>query len=79
MSMIDRWVGDKLHDILNISDKYIAQFMISLAGKASSPEDFVQRVKDTNTVEVDTSMVNFCRELWNKVFSISNHMLNGFS
>lgn len=77
--MIERWVGDKLHDILNISDKYIAQFMISLAGKASSPEDFVQRVKDTNTVEVDTSMVNFCRELWNKVFSISNHMLNGFS
>ena len=67
MSMVERWVGDKLHDILGISDKHIAQYLIGLAGKASSAEDFVQKLKDTGTVEVDTNMVNFCTELWNKV------------
>ena len=65
--MVERWVGDKLHDILGISDKHVAQYLIGLAGKASSSEDFVRRLKDTGTVEVDTNMVNFCNELWNKV------------
>ena len=67
MSMVERWVGDKLHDILGISDKHIAQYLIGLAGKASSADDFVRRLKDTGTVEVDANMVNFCNELWNKV------------
>ena len=69
MSMVERWVGDKLHDILGISDKHIAQYLIGLAGKASSSDDFVRRLKDTGTVDVDANMVNFCNELWNKVSS----------
>ncbi len=67
MSMVERWVGDRLHDILGISEKYIAQYLISLAEKSSSSQEFVQKLKDTGTVEVDTNMANFCNELWNKV------------
>ena len=79
MSMVERWVGDKLHDILGISDKHIAQYLIGLAGKSSSQQDFVQRLKDTGTVEVDTNMVNFCNELYNKVSKAKKCHLLHFS
>ena len=65
---MERWVGDKLHDILGISDKYIAQFMIGLAGKSSSQEELVQNIRNTGTVDVDDNMVKFASELFNKVF-----------
>ena len=67
MSLTEQWVSDRLHDILGISDKYIAQFMIGLSTKATCSADLIQRLKDTGTVEVDTNMVNFLNELYNKV------------
>lgn len=67
MSLIEAWVNDQLHDILGISDKYIAQYMIGLAQRAKSPNDYVQNLKDTGTVDVDQNMVKFLLELWNKI------------
>ncbi|KAK3088261.1 hypothetical protein FSP39_016720 [Pinctada imbricata] len=64
---METWVNDKLHDILGISDKYIGQFLIGLAGKSSSPSDYVEKLRDTGTVDIDTKMVNFAHELWNKM------------
>ena len=70
---MERWVGDKLHDILGISDKVIAQFMIGLASKSKSSDDLVERIRDTGTIDVDASVVKFAEELWEKVniFSVS--------
>ncbi|KAK2143518.1 hypothetical protein LSH36_834g00067 [Paralvinella palmiformis] len=67
MSMLERWVGDRLHDILGISDKYISQFFVALAAKAVSPDDFVERLKNTNTVDVDQTLTTFAKELFTKV------------
>ena len=67
MSSIETWVNDKLHDILGISDKYIAQYLIGLAHKARDPEEYVQKLRDTGTVDIDDAMVTFSSELWNKV------------
>jgi len=67
MSLVERWVNDSLHDILGISDKMIGQFLISLAEKASSPEAYIQKIKDTETIDVDQNMINFAQELWQKV------------
>ncbi len=67
MATVDQWVNDHLHDILGISDKVIGQYLIGLAQKAPSPDAFVQKLKDTETVEVDGNMVNFAKELWDKV------------
>ena len=67
MSSIETWVNDKLHDILGISDKYIAQYLIGLAQKARDPEEYVQKLRDTGTVDIDDEMVTFSSELWNKV------------
>ena len=67
MAMVERWVNDSLHDILGISDKVIGQYLIGLAEKSNSPADYVQKLKDTGTVDVDAKMVSFAEELWGKV------------
>jgi len=64
---LSRYVGDRLHDLLGISDKYVAEYFIGLAGKSSSADRFIQQLRDTNTVNVDQPMVAFAQELWNKV------------
>ena len=70
MSSTTRYVEDKLHDILGISDKYIAQYFISLAGKSNSADSFVQKLKETGTVEIDQKMTSFAKELFNMVSNI---------
>ena len=67
MSQLERWVGDQLHDILGISDRYITQYLIGLAGKASNTDDYVEKLRETGTIEVDQSIVSFAKELWTKV------------
>ena len=62
-----RYVGDRLHDLLGISDKYVAEYFIGLAGKSSSAASFIEQLRDTDTVTVDDAMMSFARELWNKV------------
>jgi len=62
-----RYVGDRLHDLLGISDKYVAEYFIGLASKSSSPASFIQQLRDTDTVNVDQPMIAFAQELWNKV------------
>ena len=68
--MLEQWVGDRLHDILGISDKYIAQFFVALAAKSGSPDDFVDRLKSTHTVDVDQTLANFAKELFSKVSTL---------
>lgn len=66
-SMLETWVNDKLHDILGISDKYISQYLLGLAKKATGPNDFIDKIRETGTVEIDTNMLNFAHELWQKM------------
>ena len=68
MSSLETWVNDKLHDILGLSDKFIGQYLIGLAKKAVSADDYVQNLKDTGTVDIDDRMIKFSHELWNKVW-----------
>ncbi|XP_014781219.1 pre-mRNA-splicing factor ATP-dependent RNA helicase DHX16, partial [Octopus bimaculoides] len=49
------------------SDKYISLYLIELGTKSHSPQDFVNRIEDTNTIDVDDNVISFCSELWNKV------------
>ncbi|XP_076455055.1 pre-mRNA-splicing factor ATP-dependent RNA helicase DHX16-like [Babylonia areolata] len=67
MALTERWVTDQLYDILGISDKYIAQYFIGLASKSSSAEDFVVKLKETQTVAVDANLTAFARDLYNRV------------
>lgn len=67
MSFIDTWVKDKLHDILGMSDKYVAEYLINMASKSTSVESFLDKVKETGTIDVDSNFSNFAHQLWDKV------------
>uniref|UniRef100_A0A3B5A858 DEAH-box helicase 16 n=1 Tax=Stegastes partitus TaxID=144197 RepID=A0A3B5A858_9TELE len=67
MASLEQWVNDRLHDILGLSDRYVSQFMIGTARKASSPEDFVTRLEQTGTIDIDQSVTAFAKELFDKI------------
>uniref|UniRef100_A0A1A7Y7C5 Pre-mRNA-splicing factor ATP-dependent RNA helicase DHX16 n=1 Tax=Iconisemion striatum TaxID=60296 RepID=A0A1A7Y7C5_9TELE len=67
MANLEQWVNDRLHDILGLSDRYVPQFMIGLARKASSSEDFVSRLEQTGTIDIDQSVTAFAKELYEKI------------
>lgn len=67
MANLEQWVNDRLHDILGLSDRYVSQFMIGTARKASSPQDFVARLEQTGTIDIEPSVVAFAQELYDKI------------
>ncbi|KAJ8377931.1 hypothetical protein AAFF_G00249940 [Aldrovandia affinis] len=67
MANLEQWVNDQLHDILGLSDKYVAQFMIGSARRSSGPQDFVSRLRETGTIDIDQRVVAFAEELYNKI------------
>uniref|UniRef100_A0A1A8BMH9 Pre-mRNA-splicing factor ATP-dependent RNA helicase DHX16 n=1 Tax=Nothobranchius kadleci TaxID=1051664 RepID=A0A1A8BMH9_NOTKA len=67
MANLEQWVNDRLHDILGLSDRYVPQFMIGLARKASSSEDFVSRLEQTGTIDIDQTVTAFAKELYEKI------------
>lgn len=67
MAHVETWVSDRLHDILGMSDKHIAKYMVGLAQKSTTKQDLIEKLKNTGTVDVDESMVSFLNELHEKV------------
>lgn len=67
MAGLEQWVNDRLHDILGLSHKYVSQFMICTAQKASSSEDLLARLEQTGTIDIDQSVIAFAQELFDKV------------
>ncbi|KAK7885945.1 hypothetical protein WMY93_025566 [Mugilogobius chulae] len=67
MAGLEQWVSDRLHDILGLSDRYVSQFMVGLARKSSSAEDFVERLQQTGTIDIDQSVTGFAHELYAKI------------
>lgn len=67
MANLEQWVNDRLHDILGLSERYVAQFMIGTARKAASPQDFVYRLQQTGTIDINQSVTAFAHELFDKV------------
>ncbi|XP_064421843.1 pre-mRNA-splicing factor ATP-dependent RNA helicase DHX16 [Latimeria chalumnae] len=67
MGSLEKWVNEQLHSILGLSDKYVAQFLIGTAQRSSSGGDFVQRLQDTGTIDIDQRVQAFAQELWNKI------------
>lgn len=67
MANLEQWVSDRLHDILGLSDRYVSQFMIGTARKALSAQDFVTRLEQTGTIDINQSVIAFAEELFDKV------------
>lgn len=60
-------MSDKLHDILGMSDRTMAEYFVALAKKSSSAEALVDQIKDTGTIDVDANVISFARELFQRV------------
>ena len=61
MGDLNSWVSDKLHELVGISDRSIAEFMVGLCKKSKSPSEFVEKIRDTGTIDVnDKVFLNFC-------------------
>ena len=62
-----QWVSDQLHQILGLSDKYIAQFLVGLAKKTNSVPEFYSRLEATGTIKLNDEVRRFASELWSRV------------
>lgn len=67
MAGVEQWVSDQLHSILGMSDRYVTQFLISMAQKSSSRQELVEKIRDTGTISVNDDVVGFVGQLWDKV------------
>lgn len=64
---LERWVQDELHSVLGLSERHVAQFLIGTAQRCVSAEEFVQRLRDTDTLDLSGPARDFALRLWNKV------------
>ena len=67
MSEVVSWVSDQLHSILGLSDRFLAEYLVGLAKKSSTPEVFESKIRETNTITVNHAVRTFLDELWGKV------------
>lgn len=67
MPSVADWVYDQLHDLVGFSEKIVAEFMVCLAEKSKSPDDLLKQIRENQTIEVNSNVVRFANELWQKV------------
>ncbi|KAF6039237.1 DHX16 [Bugula neritina] len=67
MASLERWVGDRLYDIVGISDKMIAQYVLGLAQDAKSPADYLEKLRETEALDINEKIISFAQELFNKL------------
>lgn len=67
MEGIEAWVKDRLHDVLGMSDRHVAQFLVGTARRSSSAADLLSRLNDTGAIDVTDKVRSFAEELWVKL------------
>ncbi|XP_053578026.1 pre-mRNA-splicing factor ATP-dependent RNA helicase DHX16 [Bombina bombina] len=67
MDRIESWVKDQLHDVLGMSDRHVAQFLVGTAVRSSSSADLLSRLHDTGAIDITEKVKGFIEELWNKI------------
>lgn len=65
---LERWVQDELHAVLGLSERHVAQFLIGTARRCGSAEEFLQRLRDTDTLDLGGPARDFALRLWSKVW-----------
>ena len=65
-SIVD-WVSDELHDILGLSDRYTAEYLVGLARKAPSTGTFLKQLEKTGAISINEAVTEFSQKLWQRV------------
>ncbi|XP_069739318.1 pre-mRNA-splicing factor ATP-dependent RNA helicase DHX16-like, partial [Phaenicophaeus curvirostris] len=65
---LERWVSGELQELLGMSGRHVPAFLVALARRSRSPEELLERLRDTEALRVEEPRVRaFARELWDKV------------
>ncbi|XP_036623061.1 pre-mRNA-splicing factor ATP-dependent RNA helicase DHX16 [Trichosurus vulpecula] len=64
---LERWVQDELHSVLGLSERHVAQFLIGTAKRCGTADEFVERLRDTGTLDLSGPARDFALRLWAKV------------
>ncbi|KAM4611176.1 pre-mRNA-splicing factor ATP-dependent RNA helicase DHX16-like [Discoglossus pictus] len=67
MDGVELWVKDQLHDVLGMSDRHVAQFLVGTARRSSSSSDLLSRLRDTGAIDVTDKVKGFIEELWLRI------------
>lgn len=67
MADVVDWVSDQLHDLLGLSDRHTAEFLIGLAKKSSTLESFLVQLEETASLTLNDPLSEFANQLWRKV------------
>ena len=61
------WVSDQLHELVGISDRSIAEFILGLCQQSKSADDFLEKIKDTGAIDVNDKVAGFASELFGRI------------
>lgn len=64
---VEQWVNDELHSIVGISDRTISQYVLALAKRSSSTDDFIGKLRDNDALEINDGVLKFASQLMNKL------------
>ncbi|XP_054033150.1 pre-mRNA-splicing factor ATP-dependent RNA helicase DHX16 [Dryobates pubescens] len=65
---LERWVSGELQELLGLSGRHVPAFLVALAGRSRSPEELLERLRETEALRVEEPRVQaFARQLWEKV------------
>ncbi|XP_053329339.1 pre-mRNA-splicing factor ATP-dependent RNA helicase DHX16 [Spea bombifrons] len=67
MDPLESWVKDQLHEVLGMSDRHVAQFLVGIAKRSTSSSDLLSRLSDTGAIDVTEKVKRFVDELWVKM------------
>uniref|UniRef100_A0A8C5QM52 RNA helicase n=1 Tax=Leptobrachium leishanense TaxID=445787 RepID=A0A8C5QM52_9ANUR len=67
MDAVESWVKEQLHEVLGMSDRHVAQFLVGTARRSSSSSDLLRRLNDTGAIDVTEKVKRFVEELWVKI------------
>ena len=62
-----RWVQDQLHDVIGMSNKTMAEFMISLAKRSKSSDQLAQRLQSEFNFTAGAKTSGFSTELFSRI------------
>lgn len=66
MADIVSWVTDRLHEIVGLSDRQVAEYIIELARRSKSFEELTKKLQSTGAIKISPSVETFVGELWKK-------------
>lgn len=64
---LERRVQDESHSVLRLSEPHLALFLIRTAQPCGSAQAFLQRLRDTDALDLSGPAADFAQRLWHKV------------